>query len=124
MDRGARVLPDQARERERERAGADGERLDRLRRAADEREAELRSAMRDGEARLRDRIARLDADNQDLRRCACHNCVVASPFAEGPLEESKLWLQSQGPDRGFPVDSRTHPTSGPNFSDRTALHAA
>ena len=37
-------------------------------RAAGEREAELRQAMRDGEAKLRERITRLDEDNQELRR--------------------------------------------------------
>ena len=36
--------------------------------AAEEREAEVRKAMREGEAKLRERIARLDADNQDLRK--------------------------------------------------------
>jgi len=37
-------------------------------RAADEREAELRRAIRDGEAKLRERISCLDNDNQELRR--------------------------------------------------------
>jgi hypothetical protein len=61
----------QAREREAARAGSDGERAERGRRAAaEEREAEARRAMREGEGRLRERIARLDADNQDLRRRA------------------------------------------------------
>ena len=45
-------------------------------RAAEEREAELRRVMREGEAKLRERIARLDEDNQELRRCAPH-----SPFS-------------------------------------------
>lgn len=59
----------QARERERERGAPDDARLAAARRAAEEREAELRMAMRDGEAKLRERISRLDEDKQDLRRC-------------------------------------------------------
>lgn len=53
----------------RERAGTAGRgELAAAKRAAEEREAELRRAMREGEAKLRERIARLDDDNQDLRR--------------------------------------------------------
>lgn len=58
----------QAKERERERPAQDDGRLAAAKRAAEEREAELRRAMRDGEAKLRERITRLDEDNQDLRR--------------------------------------------------------
>ena len=53
----------------RERAGAAGKgELAAARRAAGEREAELRQAMREGEAKLRERIGRLDDDAQELRR--------------------------------------------------------
>lgn len=38
------------------------------RRSSDEREAELRKAMRDGEEKLRQRIERHEADNAELRR--------------------------------------------------------
>ena len=53
----------------RERAGLAGKgELAAARRAAGEREAELRQAMREGEAKLRERIGRLDDDAQELRR--------------------------------------------------------
>ena len=53
----------------RERAGAGSKsELAAARRAAGEREAELRQAMREGEAKLRERIGRLDDDAQELRR--------------------------------------------------------
>ena len=53
----------------RERAGAAGKgELAAARRAVGEREAELRQAMREGEAKLRERIGRLDDDAQELRR--------------------------------------------------------
>lgn len=66
---------EQAKERE-HGAPEDAGRLAAARRAAEEREAELRRAMRDGEAKLRERIARLDDDNQDLRRCT----PLTSPY--------------------------------------------
>lgn len=53
----------------RERSGsASRSELAAAKRAADEREVELRLAMREGEAKLRERISRLDEDNQELRR--------------------------------------------------------
>ena len=56
-------------ERRAARSGAAGKgEMAAAKRAAGEREAELRQAMRDGEAKLRERIARLDEDNQELRR--------------------------------------------------------
>lgn len=53
----------------RERTGsASRSELAAAKRAADEREVELRRGMREGEAKLRERISRLDEDNQELRR--------------------------------------------------------
>ncbi len=73
----------------RERSGsASRAELAAAKRAADEREAELRRGMRDGEAKLRERISRLDDDNQELRRSACSLlcCADALPLAE-PSED-------------------------------------
>ncbi len=66
--------------RERSGSASRGE-LAAAKRAADEREVELRRAMREGEAKLRERISRLDEDNQELRRleatCLLLFCVAA-----------------------------------------------
>ena len=51
-----------------EKGGALSSALAAARRASDERESELRKAMRDGEAKLKDRVERLEADNALLRR--------------------------------------------------------
>ena len=67
--------------RERSGSASRGE-LAAAKRAADEREAELRRAMREGEGKLRERISRLDDDNQELRRSACSLpcCLDALPL--------------------------------------------
>lgn len=51
-----------------EKGGALSSALAAARRASDEREGELRKAMREGEAKLKDRVERLESDNASLRR--------------------------------------------------------
>lgn len=53
-----------------EKGGALSSALAAARKASDERESELRKAMREGEAKLKDRVERLETDNASLRRCS------------------------------------------------------
>ncbi len=53
-----------------EKGGALSSALAAARKASDERENELRKAMRDGEAKLKERVERLESDNASLRRFA------------------------------------------------------
>ena len=51
-----------------EKGGALSSALAASRKASDEKESELRKAMREGEAKLKDRVERLENDNASLRR--------------------------------------------------------
>ena len=69
---------------EAEKGGALSNALTAARKAADERENELRKAMREGEARLRERIEGLERDCEDMRR------ALARAQAEGEVLEARI----------------------------------
>ena len=68
-----------------EKGGALTAALAAARKSSDEREGELRRAMREGEMKLRDRIERLEADNANLRRCAALRITAAKLVLPRPL---------------------------------------
>ena len=88
--------------------------------AAEEREVELRRAMRDGEARLRERLGQLEAENASLRRWVCPCRVIAGFNLQQAISQQRCRPQAL-PCPGGVV--HLHPARSVRQKDRQIIHS-